>query len=67
MSIPEGTTLADLPRKVLEERLAKAEATILRLGSMEAFEVSRTIDKRHDGELLARIDYAQEYFKSVDG
>lgn len=39
--------------------LTSAEAALERLGSMEAFETSRMIDKLHDAELLARIEFAR--------
>jgi len=36
------------------------QATIRRLGSPEAFDVARSIDKDRDAELVARMDYANE-------
>ena len=37
-----------------------------RLGSMEAFNLSRAIDPKHDAELLARIDFARAALDSKE-
>ncbi len=49
------------PSEVLQmiETERRLRASLERLGSMEAFTVSRSIDHKHDSELLARIDFAR--------
>ena len=42
------------------DRIAELEAKLKRLGSSEAFDVARSIDKERDAELIARMDYANE-------
>ena len=44
----------------LVKRIAELEAKLKRLGSSEAFDVARSIDKERDAELIARMDYANE-------
>lgn len=43
----------------LEQREAQLVAALERLGSMEAFDLARSIDHDRDRELLMRIEYAR--------
>lgn len=52
--------IADDLRQSAEAKVARLEGVLERLGSMETFTISRMVDHRHDGELLARIDYARQ-------
>ena len=46
--------------KNAQARIEELEAVIKRLGSMEAFDIARGVNKATDGELSARIDYARK-------
>lgn len=46
-------------RSTLEEDMLKIRAALQRLGSMEAFHLSRPIKPDDDAELLARIEFAR--------
>lgn len=45
------------------DELIELRSALERLGSMEAFDVSRVPDPEKDAELLARIDFALEALK----
>ena len=45
----------------------RLRAALLRLGSIEAFDMPRVIDERADAELLARIDYARAAIDKARG
>ena len=47
-------------QRLKNQRLLKA---LERLGSMEAFDLSRSIQPKYDKELLARIDFARSIAK----
>lgn len=57
----EQASLCDLigPAERTRAQLQACREALERLGSMEAFVVSRAIDPRRDEELLARIDFAR--------
>lgn len=40
--------------------IERLRAALTRLGSVEAFDVSRVIDARRDKELIMRIDFARD-------
>jgi len=56
---PEETLSLLAARSADQDRIRELEGALARLGSVEAFTVSRSIDKDRDAELLARIDYAR--------
>jgi hypothetical protein len=44
----------------LRNHIFKLETALWRLGSMEAFEISRGVNPVQDAELIARIEYARK-------
>ena len=64
-SLSELQTYSEAIIKDLRERLAESHAIIARLGSTEAFTLSRAIDEKMDAELIARIEFARTALKQT--
>jgi hypothetical protein len=61
----DAETLARTVRAQAAE-VAGLRAALERLGSMEAFTLSRVIDPERDAELLARVDFARASLKAKE-
>ena len=56
---------AEAALEQLTARCAMMKIKLERLGSMEAFDVSRAVDSDRDAELLMRIEYARETISNL--